>query len=516
MFLFDSLNYAYPKKGFLIILLIIMFFCCRNEIAAQNQPQPPELDSISITADGYPIISWFLNQEPIESYTVLRGRFDPIFPDVPIWDEISTLSSTTTSFIDDEVSACSEMRFYKVFASNSVGDSWSENELRTIYLEEPVMDMCANSIFLQWTGYVNMVSELLGYQIFVSENDGDFYLLATVDANQTNFAHDDPSPGISYSYKIRAINEDGSRNSTSCSQSIVSQTYQKPSFAYLRFATVENNSYVRLEWITDNAPVSKFEVLRSEDGINYTMINQIEDLVTYSPAGFFDDNTADFNTRSFYYRINVFDSCGITLFNTGNLTRTIHLAGAPGFGYVNNLTWNEYSGWALGIKTYKVWRQIESDPSSLSMIAELPAGTTSYQDDVSALGNVDGGFVYNIEAIENDGDNGFEDIIDNSLSNKVTISQESSVLLPNAFMPGSMPPDDEFCPFVSFIEQEGYEMAIFNKWGQQIFISRQISAGWDGKYNGEYVPAGAYVYVIKFRNAAGRFEELRGTVTVLR
>jgi gliding motility-associated-like protein len=83
-------------------------------------------------------------------------------------------------------------------------------------------------------------------------------------------------------------------------------------------------------------------------------------------------------------------------------------------------------------------------------------------------------------------------------------------------MPGSMPPDDEFCPFVSFIEQEGYEMAIFNKWGQQIFISRQISAGWDGKYNGEYVPAGAYVYVIKFRNAAGRFEELRGTVTVLR
>jgi gliding motility-associated-like protein len=337
-----------------------------------------------------------------------------------------------------------------------------------------------------------------------------------VPPGQTNYTHANPAPGVSYSYKIRAFNETGSRTSTSCEQSILTRTYDKPSFAHLRFATVEDDAHIRLEWITDDAPISKFEILRSDDGGSFSLINEIEDVSTFNPDNFYIDNSADFNLRSYYYRINVCDSCGNTIFSNQNLTRTIHLTGTPGPGFVNNLQWNEYMGWDLGIDTYKVWRQIENDPASLTLLTELPAGTTSYTDDVSTLGNLEGSFVYYVEAFENAGDNGFEDFPDISISNRVTISQETTILLPNAFIPGGLPPDNEFKPVASFIEQENYELVIFNKWGQQIFVSREISVGWDGTHNGEIVPGGAYVYVIKYRNAQGQPDELRGTVTLIK
>jgi gliding motility-associated-like protein len=516
MFQINGFNSSFLKKVFFLILIIFLAAGFHFETFAQNQPQTPVMDSISITADGHPIIAWEANNDNTIGYFIYRRTFDGSFFRYEEIDSVPGINST--SYIDYEVSGCNESQWYSVRADAGPGfvDSGWSDTLRTIYLEQPVQNICANTISLQWTDYINMVSQLEGYRILASEDGGAFYELATVPPGQTNYTHNNPAPGVSYRYKIRAFNEDGSRTSTSCKQTITTRTYQKPSFAHLLFATVEDDAHIRLEWITDDAPISKFEILRSDDGGSFSVINEIEDVSTFNPDNFYIDNSADFNARSYYYRINVCDSCGITLFNTGNLTRTIHLTGAPGAGFVNNLQWNEYMGWDLGIATYRVWRQIEGDPASLAMIAELPAGTSDYQDDVSSLGNLEGSFVYYIEALENDGDNGFEDFPDISLSNRVTISQETSVLLPNAFIPGGLPPDNEFKPVASFIEQENYQMIIFNKWGQQIFSSTEISTGWDGTHNGEVVPGGAYVYVIRFRNAEGQSDELHGTVTVVR
>lgn len=43
-----------------------------------------------------------------------------------------------------------------------------------------------------------------------------------------------------------------------------------------------------------------------------------------------------------------------------------------------------------------------------------------------------------------------------------------------------------------------YEFRIFNRWGQEVFMTNDPLAKWDGKWNDELVPSEAYIYVAKY------------------
>jgi gliding motility-associated-like protein len=183
---------------------------------------------------------------------------------------------------------------------------------------------------------------------------------------------------------------------------------------------------------------------------------------------------------------------------------------------MNQLEWNAYEGWDRNeVQEYNVYRKVDGVPNPTGPLATVDGLTTSYIDDVSNLSNVEGSFSYFVEAVENDGFNGFEDFKDQSRSNEIIIEQETKVIIPNAFTPG-LPPDDVFKPLVAFIDLEGYQLSIFNKWGQMIFQTTDPTRGWDGRYNGEFVPTDAYVYLIVYRTPEGQTIEERGTVTALR
>jgi len=59
----------------------------------------------------------------------------------------------------------------------------------------------------------------------------------------------------------------------------------------------------------------------------------------------------------------------------------------------------------------------------------------------------------------------------------------------------------------------GFELSVFNRYGQVVFQTRNANIAWNGKFKGEDVPAGAYTYVIDLKKAPGI---LKGTVMVLR
>ena len=65
---------------------------------------------------------------------------------------------------------------------------------------------------------------------------------------------------------------------------------------------------------------------------------------------------------------------------------------------------------------------------------------------------------------------------------------------------------------------EEFKMIIFNRWGQQIFISNSIDNGWDGKsmQNGNQVPAGIYMYTIDLVNIYGQDYKYQGQVKLIR
>ncbi len=81
--------------------------------------------------------------------------------------------------------------------------------------------------------------------------------------------------------------------------------------------------------------------------------------------------------------------------------------------------------------------------------------------------------------------------------------------IPNTFTPNDDGINDRFRIFGFSKCSETY-LAIYNRWGKMIFETNNLSESWNGKFQGEAVPAGLYSYII---NANGEFRQ--GTILVL-
>ncbi|MDR1780728.1 MAG: gliding motility-associated C-terminal domain-containing protein [Tannerella sp.] len=92
---------------------------------------------------------------------------------------------------------------------------------------------------------------------------------------------------------------------------------------------------------------------------------------------------------------------------------------------------------------------------------------------------------------------------------------ETVMLIPNAFTPeGSPGVNDEFK--VVYRSVVRFKASVFNRWGQELFRWTDPSRGWDGKYRGKLVPAGAYYYVIEYTGTDGKTHKKSGDINVIR
>lgn len=87
--------------------------------------------------------------------------------------------------------------------------------------------------------------------------------------------------------------------------------------------------------------------------------------------------------------------------------------------------------------------------------------------------------------------------------------------IPSAFTPNNDGLNDIFRPI---IQQEitEYRFVVFNRWGQQIFVSSQRNRGWDGTLNGQPAEKGTYVYLIQYKSNNKEPRKYKGTVTLIR
>jgi gliding motility-associated-like protein len=92
----------------------------------------------------------------------------------------------------------------------------------------------------------------------------------------------------------------------------------------------------------------------------------------------------------------------------------------------------------------------------------------------------------------------------------------TQIYVPNAFTPNSMW-NETFNAYGENIES--FHMYVFDRWGEQIFESTDISQGWDGNYKGEYCQQGVYVWLIDYKlyDYVDLLKHtITGTVTLLR
>jgi len=102
----------------------------------------------------------------------------------------------------------------------------------------------------------------------------------------------------------------------------------------------------------------------------------------------------------------------------------------------------------------------------------------------------------------------------------VTIKDIYTFYIPNAFTPNGDGVNDVFAPTGVSVDLSNFEMRIFDRWGKQIYHTKDISKPWDGtienKGASKKANTGIYVYHILASENKTDSKEYIGTVTLVR
>lgn len=110
------------------------------------------------------------------------------------------------------------------------------------------------------------------------------------------------------------------------------------------------------------------------------------------------------------------------------------------------------------------------------------------------------------------------------LDDAVYAKPDADIVFPNAFTPttdggngGSYDPtqfnNDVFFPLHKGVTE--YQLQIFNKWGELLFESDDVTVGWDGYYRGEICKQDVYAWKVRARFVNGETVVKAGDVTLL-
>ena len=81
---------------------------------------------------------------------------------------------------------------------------------------------------------------------------------------------------------------------------------------------------------------------------------------------------------------------------------------------------------------------------------------------------------------------------------EITLLEDPKLIVPNVFTPNGDNYNDKLEIQGMFVES--YKLYIFNRWGQLMFESADLTSMWDGKKDGEDVTEGVYMYIIEYIN----------------
>ncbi len=107
-----------------------------------------------------------------------------------------------------------------------------------------------------------------------------------------------------------------------------------------------------------------------------------------------------------------------------------------------------------------------------------------------------------------------------SARDSVTIGGKAcplGIFFPNAFSPNNDGKNDVFRAIV-YTQLDKFYLAIYNRWGVKVFETTDPSKGWDGTFNGQPQPGGAFVWYAQYQlqSGQGNVTLQRGTLVLIR
>lgn len=104
-----------------------------------------------------------------------------------------------------------------------------------------------------------------------------------------------------------------------------------------------------------------------------------------------------------------------------------------------------------------------------------------------------------------------------TIQKNIVVGSDWALYIPNAFTPENTDGINDIFLAKGYGILE-FEMLIFDRWGNLIFKSDDITKGWDGRANAgkELAQSDVYVYTVKANDIYGHKHKYRGTVTLVR
>jgi hypothetical protein len=373
-------------------------------------------------------------------------------------------------------------------------------------------DSCLSEIRLSWNRYDfnNWGDGLKAYRIYMSVNGGPSTIYRTVYVE--SYTITDFLPDNDYYLYIAAIPNPPllpSDSSTTYPIQINTHMANIPEYIYADYAT-NSGGNTDLQFTVDPAgELKKYSLLRSKSPIdNFEEIsnfNTDNHIITYT------DNV-DYLSGPYYYKLAAINNCNLPAVYSKNTASSIVLqvAGEP---LAPQLSWNKYTWWINGIDNYTLERKFGNEP--YEQIDQANPNDSSYVDnDISGLATTDkdASVCYRVTATEQGnllGNNA------TSTSNEVCIDLPFNIRFEyDAFIPGS-DDNNRFGPTIDYLPDE-FHFEILDRSERVVYTSDDSTiCHWDGRINGSLAPAGAYMYVLKFRNKGGKYKILRGGLAVV-
>jgi gliding motility-associated-like protein len=313
----------------------------------------------------------------------------------------------------------------------------------------------------------------------------------TASANATSYADQDVVCGTEYCYQLQTNYSNGS-SSVSLQKCATAISNDIPPAIENISAFIDNNS-IGIKWPQDPSVTGgEYEIFKSQNGIDVSIGS------TNSPS--FTDPAYSLEAQP-CYKVSFTDLCNNTS-PVSNEVCPIILAATLGDDNATSLNWTSFEGWTNGVKNYVI--EIYNDAG---LVTTVDAGTnTNYvvtNDDFTNQ-------VFRYRIVANANELG----LTQSISNTVTLIKNPNLFYPTAFTPNSDGLNDVFLVFGQYITK--FEMKIFNRWGELLYFTTELSGGWDGTFKGSKMPEGTYVFRAKITDQAGRNFERSGTIVLLK
>lgn len=257
---------------------------------------------------------------------------------------------------------------------------------------------------------------------------------------------------------------------------------------------------MNIRWELINAPKfnSEFTIQRRTTGVpdSWRDVGKAAgNTITYTETNINTDRT------SFDYRIKAKDLCGNDIYS--DIHTSILLTGEKLDLYEVMINWSRYQGWEDGVRTYEVHRSNDFE-TAYTLSKDKGSDTTDgYTDGFDNFNQR-----YRIRAHENGGNS------DTSWSNEVSFDFDPVIWVPNAFTPNDDGINTKFKIVYGSIKN--FEITIYDRWGEKLFYTDDITNNWDGTFNGRNCPDGVYIYMLRYSGASNISKSIMGNITLLR